>query len=173
MTSAKQRTAAKRNIKKAQAKWKRMTHRQHALAQPQGRARKKPGTGKGGKYYRIVVRPRSEFTSFRVHDVGKKGHVIRLAGRRRNKSWDTHAWLIAKSDARKVGGKLVGKTSEAKKLLSKLGSKPKKVKGNIMIAKPRKNIPERLKPTPAMRKAQKRNIKKAQAAWRKIARKRK
>lgn len=41
-SSPAQRAAAQKNIKKAQAKWKSMTHRQHALAQPQGKDRKKP-----------------------------------------------------------------------------------------------------------------------------------
>jgi len=37
------------------------------------------------------------------------------------------------------------------------------------MAKPRKNIPEKNKPTPAMKKAQSANIKKAQAARKKSA----
>jgi len=166
MASKKQKSAAKKNIKKALAKWKSMTSRQKARAQPQGRARKKPGTGGKGKYYRVVVRPKNQFTSFRAHDVGRKGHIIRLAGRRKNGSWDTQAWLIAKTDAYMKGGKLVGKTSDAKKVLAKLRTKPKKVKGSIMKAKSRRNVPEKKKPTKAMRRAQMRNIKKAQAARR-------
>jgi len=135
MASAKQKKAAKRNIKKALAKWKSMTSRARALAQPQGRARKKPGTTGKGKYYRIVVRPKSEFTSFRMHDVGRKGHIIRLAGRRKS---------------------------------GKLRTKPKKIRGDVFEAKSRKNVPEKAKPTAAMKKAQKKNIKKAQAArWKK------
>ena len=167
MASAKQKKTAKRNIKKAQKKWKSMTKRQRAIAQPQGRARKKPGTGGKGKYYRVVVRPKKEFAIFRAHDVGRKGHIIRLAGKRKTGSWATHAWLIAKTDATKIRGKLVGKTVNVKKVLAKLQSVPKTVKKNIMKARPRKNIPERAKPTVAMKRAQKRNIKKAQAAWRK------
>lgn len=168
MASAKQKSAARRNIKKAQKKWKSMSHRQHALAQPQGRARKKPGTGGKGKFYRVVVRPKSEFVSFRNHDVGRKGHLQRLAGRRKSGSWATQAWLIAKADASVVNGILVGKTSDAKKLLSKLRTKPKRVRGDIFEAKSRKNVPERSKPTRAMKKAQSRNILKAIAArWKK------
>ena len=167
MASITQKRAAKRNIKKAQKKWKSMSKRQHALAQPQGRTRKKPGTGGKGKFYRIVVRPKGEFVTFRNQDVGTKGHIQRLAGRRKNGSWATQAWLIAKTDATKRGGTLVGKTADAKKLLAKLGKKPKKKIGAVYKAKPRKNIPEKSKPTPAMRKAQKRNIKKAQAVRRK------
>jgi len=167
MASIKQKKAAKKNIKKAQKKWKSMSSRQHALAQPQGRARKKPGTGGTGKFYRIVVRPKGEFVSFRNHDVGKKGHIQRLAGRRKSGSWATQAWLIAKTDAEIKKGILVGKTKHVKEAISKLRTKPKKVKGDIFEAKSRKNVPEKSKPTPAMRKAQMRNIKKAQAARRK------
>jgi hypothetical protein len=145
-----------------------MTHRQRAVAQPQGRGRAKPGTKGSGNYYRVVVRPKSEFVSFRNHDVGKKGHLQRLAGKRASGSWATQAWLIAKTDAKVSGNTLVGTTSDAKKVLKMLTRKPKKVKGDIFEAGPRKNIPERLKPTPAMKRAQKKNIKKAQKArWKK------
>ncbi len=167
MASKKQKSAAKRNIKKAQKKWKSMSSRQKARAQPQGRARKKPGTGGKGKFYRVVVRPKSEFKSFRVHDVGGKGHIERVAGRRAGGSWATQAWLIAKTDARVSGGTLVGKTKHAREVLGKLRRKPKKVRGDVFEAGPRKNIPEKSKPTPKMKRAQKKNIKKAQAARRK------
>ncbi len=171
MASKKQKRAARKNIRKAQAKWRSMSRRQHARAQPQGRERKKPGTTGKGKYYRVVVRPKSQFTSFRMHDVGRKGHIIRLAGRRRNGSWDTQAWLIAKTDAHYSGGKLVGKTASAKKVLARLRTKPRRVKADISKAKSRRNVPERAKPTAKMKRARRRNIKKAQAAKRKKRRK--
>jgi len=168
MVSAKQKKAARKNIKKAQAKWKSMSSRARALAQPQGRGRKKPGTGGKGKFYRIVVRPKSEFVSFRNHDVGTKGHLERIAGRRKSGSWATQAWLISKSDAEVKNGILVGKTKDVKSVISKLRRKPKKVKGDVFQAGPRKNVPEKSKPTRAMKTAQKRNIKKAQKArWKK------
>lgn len=164
MVSAKQKKSAKINIKKALKKWLSMSSRERAIAQPQGRARAKPGAKGKGDYYRIVVRPKSEFVSFRNQDVGKKGHLQRLAGKRKSGSWATHVWLISKKDAEIKGRVLVGKTSDAKKLLSKLRTKPIRIKGDIFEAKDRENIPEKSKPTPAMKKAQKRNIKKAQAA---------
>jgi hypothetical protein len=168
MASEKQKTSARRNIKKAQKKWSSMSSRQRALAQPQGRARKKPGTGGKATYYRIVVRPKSEFSSFRSHDVGRKGHVIRLAGKRKSGTWDTHAWLIGKEDAKISGNTLVGTSASVKKVLSQLRTKPRRVRGFIFEAKSRKNIPEKSKPTPSMKRAQTRNIKKAQAArWKK------
>ncbi|MCK4650015.1 hypothetical protein KAT36_02175 [Candidatus Pacearchaeota archaeon] len=166
-TSLKQRVAAMKNIKKAQAKWKGMTKAEHAAAQPEGRARERPGAG-GGEFFRVVVRPKTEFKTFRAHDVGKKGHVERLAGQRANGSWDTQAWLISKKEADVVGGVLMGKSKDVRDVLAKLQSEPKQFRGDIFKAKPRRNVPEEEKPTPAMKKAQMRNIKKAQAArWKK------
>jgi len=52
-------------------------------------------------------------------------------------------------------------------LLAQLGSTPRHLGGDRFIAKPRRDIPETEKPTPAMRRAQLTNIKKAQAAVRK------
>lgn len=164
MTTRKQREAAKKNIRAAQAAWKSMTRRQHSLAQPEGRARKKPGTGGGGNYYHIAVRPKGEFVTFRTHDVGEPGHIERVAGKRRSGSWDTLKWLISKEDAHVEGGKLIADTAEAEKVLATLGSAPVHVKADMFKAKPRPNVPERDKPTPAQKRARRENIKKAQAA---------
>jgi len=164
MVTTKQKVAAKKNIKKAQAKWKGMTKRQHTLAQPQGRGRTKPGTTGKGKFYRIMVRPKGEFTSFRVQDVGQKGGLERLAGRRSSGSWDTVSWLISKEDAKVKDGHLMITDAKAKSVLKSISGHIYHVKGDIFKAHPRKNVPEAAKPTPAMRRAQKANIKKAQAA---------
>jgi hypothetical protein len=163
MTTSRQKSAAKKNIKKAQAAWKGMTHRQHALAQPQGRGRKKPGTTGKGNFYRIELRPKSQFSSFRVQDVGKKGGLERLAGRRRSGSWDAVSWLVAKNKAQVVGKHLEITGSKEKSVLKQLKGPIVHVKGDIFRAHPR-NVPEADKPTPAMRRAQKTNIKKAQQA---------
>ena len=61
MATEKQKEAAKKNIKKAQAAWGAMSPTEHARSQPEGRARKKPGTTGKGKYYRIVVRSKEDF----------------------------------------------------------------------------------------------------------------
>ena len=52
-------------------------------------------------------------------------------------------------------------------MLASFGSEPVHVSGDRFQAKPRRDIPESEKPTPAMRRAQIANIKKAQAAVRK------
>src|SRR5262245_3278840 len=164
MASQKQREAARRNVRKAQAAWKSMSHTEHARAQPQGRERQKPGTSSEGDFYRIRVRPKEEFVTFRTQDVGDPGHIERVAGKRQSGSWATQAWLVSKQDAHVEGNRLVPDTAEARDLFAKLGSKPMLVKGDIFAAKDRPNVPEREKPTPAQRRAQMQNIRKAQAA---------
>jgi hypothetical protein len=166
MATQKQREAARRNIKKAQAAWQSMSHTQHARSQPQGRGRQKPGMGGEGEFYRIVVRPKEQFVTFRTQDVGGPGHIERVAGKRESGSWATQAWLVSKQDAHREGGRLVPDTTEACNLLATLGSEPIHAKGDIFEAKDRRNVPEREKPTPAQQRARRRNIQKAQAARR-------
>lgn len=166
MATTKQREAARKNIKKALAAWKSMSHRQHARAQPEGRAREEPGKGGEGEFYRIRVRPKVEFVTFRTQKLGGEGEVRRVAGKRQSGSWDTQAWLISKDAAHVSGGKLVPDTEGVKGVLEKLGSTPRHVEADVFEAKPRPNVPEREKPTSAQQRARKANIKKAQAAWR-------
>jgi len=164
MATEKQRRAAKKNIKKAQAKWKSMSSSGHSRSQPEGRGRKKPGSTGEGNYYHVEVRPKDEFTSFRTQDVGDAGHLQRVAGKRSSGSWATAKWLISKEDAHVEGGKLVGDTRDAKDLIKKLGSEPVRKSGDRFEAKDRPNVPERSKPTTAQQRARRQNIKKAQAA---------
>jgi len=128
--------------------------------------RARPGSKSGGRFFHIEVRPSAQFAAFRVQDVGKPGGVERVAGLRENGSWDTAKWLIEKSHAHVENGRLVADSVEAARLLKQLGSVPVQVRGDRFRAKPRRNIPESEKPTPAMRRAQLANIKKAQAAVR-------
>ncbi len=128
--------------------------------------RKSPGTGGQGEYYHVEVRPGDDFVTFRTQDVGEPGHLQRVAGKRESGSWATVKWLIDKNDAHVEGDNLVGDTQEAKDLLKKLRSKPVHKSGDLFEAKPRRNVPERSKPTSAQRKARSQNIKKAQAAKR-------
>lgn len=169
MVTQSPRTAAKKNILRAQAAWKRMSRRQRALAQPQGRGRNKPGTTGKGAFYRIEIRPAAGFTSFRTQDVGKKGGIERIAGRRPSGSWATAVWLISKKNAHMTpSGRLVIDTAKERASLKKaIRGRISHVKGDIFSAHPARDIPEREKPTRKMRLAQMRNIKKAQAATRK------
>lgn len=132
-----------------------------------GKARKKAGSTGQGEYYHIEVRPGSDFVTFRTQDVGRRGHIQRVAGRHPSGSWVTVKWLIEKSDAHVQSNRLVPDTKEAKKVIEQLGSTPVHMLGDRFKAKPRPNIPESAKPTPAQKRARSANIKKAQAARRK------
>ena len=161
MITQRQKQAARRNIKKAQEVWKGMSSRQHAIAH---RARAKPGTVGTGRFYRVVIRPESDFVTFRNHDVGRRGGIERVAGKRPSGSWDTTAWLFSKYTAHIENGKLVPDSRAVAKVLDTLGSTPVHVKGDVFRAKPRPNVPEKDKPTQAQQKARKENIKKALTA---------
>src|ERR671919_2003632 len=126
--------------------------------------RKKPGSGGQGKYYHVEVREGDDFETFRTQDVGDPGHLQRVSGRRASGSWATVKWLIGKGDAHVEDGKLVGDTKDAKDLLKKLRSRPVHIRGDRFEAKPRRNVPERSKPTTTQSQARRQNIKKAQAA---------
>ena len=117
-----------------------------------------------GDYYCIELRPSFDFIFFCNYDVGDKGHLIRVAGKRTSGFWDTVAWLVSKEDAHIEGETLIGDSEDVKQLIESLGTKPKHVKGDIFEAKDRPNIPEKKKPTEAQKKAWAENIKKAQAA---------
>lgn len=163
MATTKQKQAAKRNIKKAQKTWRGMSSRARARAQPQG-DRAKPGSKGGGAFFHIEVRPRSEFKTFRTQDVGSSGGIERVAGKRGSGSWDTQKWLIGKDHAHIENGRLVADSADARHVLDALGSPPKHIEADRFRARPRPNVPEREKPTPAQRRARSTNIKKAQSA---------
>ena len=164
MTTDMQKEAGQKNIKQTQQRGHEMTLQERASAQPEGRKRAKPGTKGEGDYFRIVVRKKGEFATFRYQDVGEKGHILRLAGKRSSGSWDTQAWLISKEDAHVEGETLVADTDDAKKLIEGLGSKTTHVEGDVFEAKDTPNVPESKKPTEAQQRARLENIKKAQQA---------
>lgn len=163
MPTQAQKDAARENIEKAQEKWQEMSHEERARAQPEGREREAPGAGEGD-YYRVVVRDKDQFQTFRTHDVGDPGHVQRLAGKRESGSWDTQAWLILKEDAHVENGRLVADTEDVQKVLDELESTPRHTSGDRFEAEPRRNVPEKDKPTKAQQKARQKNIRKAQQA---------
>jgi len=128
------------------------------------RRRARAGSRSAGRFFHIVVRPAREFVRFRIQDVGKPGGVQRLAGQRASGSWDTQKWLIEKTGAHIENGRLVPDSIDARKVLASLGSRPVHVAGDRFKAKPHRKIPEADKPTPALRRAQMKNVKTAQAA---------
>ena len=164
MATLKQIQTAQQNIQK---NWKSLSKSQRSSKQPKGSSRTKPGMGSDGDYYRVVIRPKTEFVSFRTHDVGRKGHTLRIAGKRSSGNWATHSWLIHKKDAQVKDNQLKSNNPKIKKILSRLVGPIQKIKGNIFHAKPRKKIPEKDKPTKKQISAWKKNINKAQKAIKK------
>ena len=128
------------------------------------RKRARPGARGKGRFFHVQIRPNAQFIRFRVQDIGAPGGIERVSGQRKNGSWDTAKWLVEKTHAHVEGGKLVGDSAEARKLLKTLGSVPRQVLGDRFRAQPRRNIPESEKPTVRQLKAWRRNIRKAQAA---------
>lgn len=165
MATQKQKAAAKENIKQAQKSWQTMSHRERAMAQPQDEERAEVGAKGEGDYYRIEVRPKKEFTTFRYHDVGEEGKILRLAGKRTSGSWDDHAWLIHKDMARVENGELKAHDQEAQDILETYGPAVLIV-GDRFKGRPRPNVPEKEKPTAVQRQAYMHNIRKAQKARR-------
>src|SRR5262245_5000250 len=96
--------------------------------------RKAPGTTGKGKFYRIEVRSKRQFSRFRIQDVGKKGGLERLAGKRPGKrgTWDTVTWLVSKDDAHvDAHGHLKITDRKAKTVLKQLQGRITHVKGDV------------------------------------------
>ena len=159
MTTESQSTSARKQVNK-----RRKAQRSRIRFESRSRSRAKPGATGGGEFYHIEVRPKTDFHTFRTQDVGKKGGIERVAGQRTSGSWDTQKWLVAKKLAHAENGRLIADTSAAQDVLEQLGSKPVHIVGDRFKARPKPNVPEAAKPTPAQRRSQQRNIKKAQAA---------
>lgn len=129
-------------------------------------SRKKPGSTGRGEYYHIEVRSAGDFVSFQTQDVGRPGHIQRVAGRRSTGYWATVKWLIGKEDAHVQGTQLVADTKHAREVIEQLGSQPVHVVGDRFKARPRAKIQENAKATqtPAPTPARRKNVKKSQAA---------
>jgi hypothetical protein len=94
-----------------------------------------PGTTGKGDFFRIVVRPREQFVTFRVHDIGDRGHIERLSGQRDYGTWDTQAWLISKDDAHIEGNRLVPDTDDAESLFEMFKTRPRRIRADVFMAK--------------------------------------
>ncbi len=118
-----------------------MSNTERVRAVPHGSGSKTPGTYDEGKFFRIGVRPKSDFVTFRIQDVGEPGGIERLAGKRASGTWDTVSWLVNKDLAHIEGDHLVADHSDAKELFGILGSSPKQITGDLFVAEDRPNIP--------------------------------
>src|SRR5581483_4521766 len=123
-----QREATKKNSKLPRVVW---SSRQRTVGRREGQRRAKPGTKGEGDYYRIVLRPKEQFTNFRTQDVGKPGGVQRLSGRGDTGSWATQAWLISKDAAHVEDKRLIADNKDVEDLIRHLGSEPIHERGDI------------------------------------------
>jgi hypothetical protein len=97
--------------------------------------RRKPGSTGEGDYYHVEIRPKTGFITFRTQDVGRRGHIQRVAGKKSTGTWETVKWLIGKQDAHVRGDKLVPDTKGAKDLIKELGAQPVHVSGDRFKAR--------------------------------------
>ena len=135
-----------------------MTPTSCSKAQP-ARRRATPGSTGEGDFYHIEVRPKTDFLTFRNQDVGRKGGIERVAGKRSTGSWDTQKWLIAKELAHVEDGRLVPDSEHARKVLAELGSTPVHVGGDRFKAAPRPNMPSlRTGPPPELNQRRRREV---------------
>ncbi len=150
-----------RSVGKAKSAARSTSARSRARRQPERRRRAKPGVRGSGRFFRVELRPSTEFVSFRYHDVGRKGGIERIAGLRPNGRWLTAGWLISKDMAHVNHGWLESDTRDARTVIARLGSRPRHVVGDRFVAKPR---PTRR--SSARRRPQARNSRKPQTARR-------
>jgi len=109
------------------------------------KSRALPGTTGEGNFYRIVIRPKSQFILFRNHDVGGIGHIERIAGKRSDGTWDTQCWLVDKKDAKIIDNHLTSKIDSVKELFSTFEHPPEFVKGDIFKTKIKESVKSKIK----------------------------
>lgn len=119
----------------------------HKKAPTKKQTRKAPGSSGRGEYYHVEVRPGEEFVNFQTQDVGRRGHIQRVAGKRSSGYWTTVKWLIGKEDAHIQDEKLVPDSKAAKDVIKQLGSEPIRLIGDRFRARPKPNASETIKPT--------------------------
>jgi hypothetical protein len=177
MATARQKSAARKNIRKAQKarRTKSATRRTAARTKPArskaraktrvrakatkakkrarstARRRPKSATRRRG-FFHIEVQPKEAFVEFRTHDLGEGG-IERIAGKRAGGSWSTQEWRIAKDQAHVERGTLIGDTADARRVLTLLGSEPRRIKADRFTIHGPSGLPEEARPTMAPRRA--------------------
>ncbi len=126
--------------------------------------RAKPGSTGKGDYYHVEVLPKTGFITFRTQDVGKRGHIQRVAGKKSSGAWETVKWLIGKEDAHVRGDKLVPDTKGAKDLIKELGAQPVHVSGDRFKARSKAKAGGRTKSASAKAGASRTGKRKVQTA---------
>jgi hypothetical protein len=129
------------------------------------KTRAKPGSTGKGEYYHIQVLPKADFVTFQTQDMGRRGHIHRVAGQRPSGYWSTVKWLIDKDDAHVQDNRLVADTKAAKDVIKQLGSEPVRMLGDLFKARPRPSFREEARS--ARTRTRSETAKKSQATRRK------
>ena|SRR5688572_27173185 len=129
------------------------TRQKNSRSLVEGKTRKKPGSTGKGDYYHVEIAPKRGFITFRTQDVGKRGHLQRVAGKKETGKWETVKWLIGKEDAHVRGKKLIPDTKAAKNLIEELGVQPVQVSGDRFTAKAKQGNSAKKKPVRKSKKS--------------------
>jgi hypothetical protein len=148
-TSARTKTIAR---SKARTKARAKTAKAKPRAKSTARRRTKPTARRRG-FFHIEVQPKEAFVEFRTHDLGSDGGIERVAGKRAGGSWSTQEWLIAKDQAHVERGMLIGDTADARRVLTLLGSEPRHIKADRFTIHGPSGVPAEARPTMAPRRA--------------------
>ena len=182
MATARQKSAARKNIRKAQKARRTKSATKRTAARTKTRAKitarskartKSPVRTKTTKtkprakstarrrtksaarrrgFFHIEVQPKEAFVEFKTQDVGGKSGIERVAGKRAGGAWSTQEWLIAKDQAHLERGMLIGDTVDARRVLTMLGSEPRHIKADRFTIHGHTGMPADVSPTLAPRR---------------------
>ena len=154
--SATRRTAARtktttRSKTKTKTRVRAKTTKTKPRAKSTARRRTKPAARRRG-FFHIEVQPKEAFVEFKTQDIGSQGRIERIAGKRAGGAWSTQEWLIAKDQAHVERGTLIGDTVDARRVLSMLGLEPRHIKADRFTIHGPSGMPAEARPTLAPRR---------------------
>jgi hypothetical protein len=179
MATARQKSAARKNIRKARktrrstsakpgasartkttarskttakARVRTKTVKAKPRAKSTARRRTKPAARRR-EFFHIEVQPKEAFVEFKTQHIGSEGGIERVAGKRAGGAWSTQEWLIAKDQAHIERGTLIGDTVDARRVLTMLGSEPRHIKADRFTIHGHTGMPADVNPTLAPRRA--------------------
>jgi hypothetical protein len=178
MATARQKSAARKNIRKARktrrsksakpgasartktttrskttpkARVRTKTPKAKPRAKSTARRRTKPAARRR-EFFHIEVQPKEAFVEFKTQNIGSEGGIERVAGKRAGGAWSTQEWLIAKDQAHVERGTLIGDTVDARRVLTMLGSEPRHIKADRFTIHGHTGMPADVSPTLAPRR---------------------
>ena len=167
MATARQKSTARKNIRKAQkarrtktttrSKTRAKTRVRTKIAKTKGRAkattrRRTKSAARRRGFFHIEVQPKEAFVAFKTQDIGSEGGIERVAGKRAGGAWSTQEWLIAKDQAHVERGTLIGDTVDARRVLTMLGTEPRHIKADRFTIHGHTGMPADVSPTLALRR---------------------